>query len=148
MESLYAQRLTAIAFGACWVVSCLLVWSLHRQWWSIRAVRRAMLIVPAAELASIVLWGVSVREDATDMATVFAVLSGFGLASSIGLVAMLPISGIALSLDRFLGWMSRKKRDSREQISTVHSYESSRGAVHSHEDAGAPLGARHAADGP
>ncbi|HVK39124.1 MAG TPA: hypothetical protein VNA88_11360, partial [Candidatus Kapabacteria bacterium] len=61
MESLYAQRSTAIAFAVCWVIAILLVWVLHRQWWKLRAVRQAMWIVPSIVLTSVVFWGISVR---------------------------------------------------------------------------------------
>lgn len=118
MESLYAQRLTAMAFAACWVVVVLLVWSLHRQWWQLRAVRRTVWIVPLAMLVSVVSWGGFVRAGVQPLAILFAIISGFGLTAAFGLVATLPISGIALTIERIVAWTSRRKDSARKQPST------------------------------
>lgn len=107
MESLYAQRSTAIAFAVSWVVATLLIWLLHRQWWKIRAVRDALWIVPAVMLTVVVFWGVSVRAHLYAPTVVLAIIAGFGVTAALGLIVALPFSGAALTLERLGRWIAR-----------------------------------------
>lgn len=105
---MYAQRSTAIAFAICWVITLILTWSLHRQWWSIRGVRRAMWIVPLIVLPCVGLWALSVRMDWHTPTIVFAVLSGFGVTAALGLVVALPFSGVILTVQNLIRrWRGR-----------------------------------------
>jgi hypothetical protein len=121
MESLYAQKSTAIAFAACWLVAVILVWGFHRQWWRVRAVSRAAWIVPIIALACIVAWGASVRSGAFAPTVVFAVISGFAAAAALGLVVVLPFSGAALTLERFVAWLRARtsRRNAAPGTSTI-----------------------------
>lgn len=110
MESLYAQRSTAIAFAVCWVIAILLVWVLHRQWWKLRAVRQAMWIVPSIVLTSVVFWGISVRAHLAAPTVFFALLSGFAVTAALGLVVALPFSGAMLTLERLARWIAGRLR--------------------------------------
>jgi predicted MPP superfamily phosphohydrolase len=110
MESLYAQRSTAIAFAVCWAISYLLVWLLHRQWWRIRAVRTALWLVPCLAFGVIFLWAASVRAGWFLPTIVFAVASGFAVTAAVGLVVALPFTGTALSIERLVRWLSRGSR--------------------------------------
>jgi uncharacterized protein len=120
MESLYAQRSTAIAFAVCWAVAYILVWTLHRQWWRIKAVRTTLWAVPIIAFSSVFLWGVSARAALTFPTVVFAVLSGFAVTAAVGLVVALPFSGAVLSIERLVRWIVRR---SRRQPSTATSSE-------------------------
>ncbi len=99
---------TAVALSVLWLVIWLLVWVLHRQWWRISAVRRAMWVTPTVILAVIGCWTVTSLGGSYTIDHVATTLVAASVILTVALVLALPFSGVTLVLERAIRWAIRR----------------------------------------
>ncbi len=104
MDEYFSQIFSAIILLILGGVNALLIWTLHRQWWKIRGVRRAVWQVPAAGVLLAALWAFSRMLGIEWTERLFAFLTSFFFISFLGLALLLPFSGITLTLERIIRW--------------------------------------------
>ncbi len=100
--SLFPQLFSSIAVAVLWVVIFLLVWTLHRQWWRIRMVRRSLWVAPLVVLFTIGLWALFAYLRWELPESIMGYLSAAFAVVSIALVVALPFSGVTLTLERIV----------------------------------------------
>lgn len=98
--SLFPQLFSATAVAILWLVIFLLTWTLHRQWWRIGGVRRALWVAPLVVLSTIGLWALAAYLRWELPESIFGYLSATFAVVTIALVIALPFSGLALTLER------------------------------------------------
>lgn len=109
MTSLFPLIASAVVTVVAWVLVFLWIWGLHRQWWRIRAVRRALLLAPATILLIDLIGVVLVRSHvALPIWTAYLLIAL--VVAWLGLAVTLPISGLVLTGERIAGWARRRRR--------------------------------------
>ena len=109
----YVFAYSAVSITLLSLLNFLLIWSLHRQWWRIKGVRRAVWLFPASGIFVVVLWALASYIRFKLGITLFGLLASLYFVSSIALLLSLPFSGIALTVERFARWLFRnRKKDS------------------------------------
>lgn len=108
MVRYYPQIASAIILSLTWLLITLWIWGLHREWWKLRAVRRLLWMVPCGSLALIGGWSLLTRFD-VDIPHPAAFFIVALVIYSLGLAVTLPLSGLALTIDRLLRWWGSKR---------------------------------------
>ncbi|MCB0713630.1 MAG: metallophosphoesterase [Ignavibacteriae bacterium] len=108
MNEYFSQIFSAIVLILLGGVNALLIWTLHRQWWKIQGVRRATWMVPLSGVLLAGLWALSKLLGVAPTERLFAFLTSFFFVSFIGLILLLPFSGITLTLERIVRWGWKK----------------------------------------
>jgi len=88
-----------------WGLTLLWVWGLHRQWWAIARVRRLCWQIPVVGLGFVALWAVAATIDSDWLSIVAATVTNIFAIIGLGLALLLPVSGIALTLERLVLWL-------------------------------------------
>src|SRR5438105_3536747 len=115
MDDTYLPHIvSAIALTALWSIIFVLIYALHRQWWSLRGVRRALWIVPLITAVMLALWVFATKKLWIDLAWLSSLVVAVMLAVSLALLLSLPFSGTVLTLERFARWIDGKRRKSQE----------------------------------
>jgi predicted MPP superfamily phosphohydrolase len=105
---------SAVALGVLWLIVTVWVYALHRQWWSLRGVRRLLWAFPVAGAGMLALWLLGIEWNLVWLTWLASMTVAVMVSLSIALVLTLPFSGAALTLERFVLWIGRKRRKSRE----------------------------------
>jgi predicted MPP superfamily phosphohydrolase len=87
---------------------------LHRQWWSIVAVRRGLWVTPLAAFVMFGLWIVSTEFAWITPAFIASTFIALLTAVSVALAIALPISGIILTMERLLRRRDKRSHDFTE----------------------------------
>ncbi len=107
----FLHILTASLTLVLWLVALLLVWTLHRQWWRVRGVRRALWMAPTINLVIIAAWWLVVNNGWNSLAWPLRFLAATGTIISLGMVITLPFTGVVLTAERAVRWVARKLRE-------------------------------------
>jgi len=108
--SYFMHLFTAVTTVVFWLVIALLVWSLHRQWWGIRGVRRALWIAPVVLLATIGIWALATWAGWIGVTWPLRFASAAGVIVSLSIMLTLPITGLVLTLERLVKWCVARVR--------------------------------------
>lgn len=112
---LRVQLVSAIFLLVFSGIAALLVWTLHRQWWAIPQVRKALWMVPAVGLGMTGLWVLALLLFGPDsIAHVVGLLVGFMMVSLLLLAFVLPFTGLTQSLERLVLWIRSRGRKTDE----------------------------------
>ncbi len=111
--NLFVFIYSAVFIALLGLINFLLIWLLHRQCWKIRGVRRATWLFPVSGILMVGLWGLTSYIGFRFGITVFGLLTALSLITSFALLLSLPFSGITLSLERFVRWILRKRKEAR-----------------------------------
>lgn len=115
----FVLKYSAMSIALLGLINFLLVWSLHRQWWKIKAVRRATWLFPVAGILIVVLWGLASYLESGFGSMLFGFLTVFCFIASIALLLALPFSGTALTLERLVRWIMRRAGRKKDSSSTI-----------------------------
>ena len=107
MRDAFILRASAIVIIVMGALIFLWTWGLHRQWWRVRAVRRATWIIPLASLLLVGIWALASMAGLTSISVALSTIASFILICTVALGISLPVSGIILTLDRFIRWIVR-----------------------------------------
>jgi len=137
--SYFLHLFTTIATAALWLLAFLLVWTLHRQWWHIRGVRRLLWVAPTFILLIIGLWALASWMDWTVLLWPLRFLAATSVIVSLAVVITLPLTGVTLTLERFAHWMSRKMRKRKGEDASCTAIDAGRRSLLVTAAAGVPL---------
>ena len=104
----HVLQFSAISIALLGLVNFLLVWILHRQWWKIKAVRRASWLFPVTGVLIVALWGLASYLEFSFGSMLFGFLTVFCFIASIAFLLALPFSGTALTLERIVRWIAKR----------------------------------------
>ncbi len=114
----YLYLLCVILTVVPWGISLLLLWGLHRQWWSIPPVRRLFWRVPLVGLGFVALWFGAELLDWEWIAVPLSVVAMIVVVAGMGLLITLPITGLLLTGERLGRWATWKFSGGRKGSST------------------------------
>jgi predicted MPP superfamily phosphohydrolase len=100
MDHLYPHGISAAILAGAWVLVLLWLWTLHRQWVIVRAVRRAAWMVPLVATGLLGLWVAGTEYGWITMAKMASSIIALLLAISAALAVTLPLSGVILTIER------------------------------------------------
>lgn len=101
---------SAMALALIWLLNTVLVWGLHRQWWRNRRICHLLWIAPLAGLLFDALWLVGNAVGSEMLQMLGRTLTTIMLTLSIAVLVALPLSGIALTIDRIIVRFREKRR--------------------------------------
>jgi predicted MPP superfamily phosphohydrolase len=107
MVRYFPQIASAIILSLSWGLVFLWIWGLHRQWWRIAWVRRALWMIPSLSLLLVLGWALLTTYD-IDIPHPFAFVLVVLVIMGLGLAITLPISGITLSIERLVQWFGQR----------------------------------------
>jgi hypothetical protein len=109
MANFFTHIASTVSFLICWLLVFIWIVALHRQWWHLRGVRRALWIVPLAVLALIGLWTLATANHLLTIGGALGFIASILVTGTMALVISLPASGFVLSGERLATWLWFRK---------------------------------------
>lgn len=119
MKNYFLQIGSAVLVAGSWGLSVFLLWALHRQWWSLRWVRRLSWQLPLVGLLFVGLWYLGYSLDLFALSVAAAVGTIIFITTGLALLLSLPFSGVVLSVERLVKWILAKRASPKSPAETV-----------------------------
>src|SRR5207244_690982 len=100
MKSYFPQVASAIMLIALGLINLFWIWALHRQWWRLKSVRRAIWLFPLIGLLADGVWALCVAVGWSAGTRILSYPAIIFFLISVALAVSLPLSGIILMLER------------------------------------------------
>jgi predicted MPP superfamily phosphohydrolase len=94
----------------------LLLRQLNRVWWERKWIRRAAYALPIIGVVSVVLLGLAEYHRIDWLSAVVSPVTVLAIVLEICLMISLPFSGAVHLTERFLGWVSQRRKPTREEV--------------------------------
>jgi predicted MPP superfamily phosphohydrolase len=116
MEGFFVQRIMAIALTALGLLNFIWIWGLHRQWWALRWVRRAVWAFPLAGLGVVGIWMLFTTQRWFGPSRIISIVAIIFFLITVALAISLPLSGVILSITRLVRWILGRRGEKSEQF--------------------------------